>query len=154
VKRIAADEKSIRLELTPREHQAFVHALQLYPCVPPAHHQLTHADVPEDLLETQRLPDEALAQERAANQRRVAEWLGSPGRFAPSEKAVQFTVERADAEWLLQVLNDVRVGHWLRLGSPEPQQLVPDEMQPDQLSLWFTMEMSGYFQMGLLEFLD
>jgi hypothetical protein len=63
-------------------------------------------------------------------------------------------LERADTEWLPQVLNDIRVGHWLRLGSPEPGDLNPLNLGLKHLPIWLAMEMSGSFQMSILAALE
>ena len=34
---------------------------------------------------------------------------------------LQLTLSGPEIEWLLQVLNDVRVGSWIALGSPDPE---------------------------------
>lgn len=54
-------------------------------------------------------------------------------------------------EWLLQVLNDVRVGTWVSLGRPDPQtkhKLKPTAKNLHRLAI---IELSGTFQMVLLE---
>ena len=104
--------------------------------------------------EYQRLLDEALAEQRAANTRHLRAWLAAPDRFQRTKAGHRFTLERADSEWLLQVLNDIRVGHWLRLGSPEFTGLKPQNLDADLLPMWLAMEMSGYFQMSILEALQ
>jgi len=51
---------------------------------------------------------------------------------------------------LLQVLNDVRIGSWIELGSPErPLEALGAKTAP---AVW-AMEMAGAFQMSLLELL-
>ena len=53
-------------------------------------------------------------------------------------------------EWLLQALNDIRVGSWLALGSPDgPVEILAaltDKTAPD----FWAMEISGHFQAVLL----
>ena len=106
------------------------------------------------VTEYQRLLDEALAEQRAANKRHLHAWLATPERFQKTRAGYRFTLERADSEWLLQVLNDIRVGHWLRLGSPEAGELKPQNLDAKLLPAWLAMEMSGYFQMTILEALQ
>jgi predicted house-cleaning NTP pyrophosphatase (Maf/HAM1 superfamily) len=54
----------------------------------------------------------------------------------------------AEIEWLLQVLNDVRVGGWLALG--EPEELEPPEINETNAPYLLAMEAAGYFQAQLL----
>ena len=58
---------------------------------------------------------------------------------------------RAEVEWLFQVLNDVRVGSWVRLGSPEGK---PREVTIATAPHFVAMEMAGYFEAELLEALS
>ena len=99
----------------------------------------------------QRLLDEALAEQRAENKKQVQALLADPRRFEPTQTGAHLSLSRAEVEWLFQVLNDVRVGSWVRLGSPEGK---PREVTPATAPHLVAMEMAGYFQMQLLEALD
>jgi hypothetical protein len=154
VKRIRADDKAVIFQLSTRERDTLMQILQAYPVVPPAHQRVSKDLKDPHVTEYQRLLDEALAEQRAANQRHLHTWLARPERFQKTKAGYRFTLERADSEWLLQVLNDVRVGNWLRLGSPEVGELKPQNIDAKLLSAWLAMEMSGFFQMTLLEALE
>ena len=154
MKRNGANDDPFIFQLSTRERDALIRILQTYPVVPPAHQPLSKKLTGPPVTEYQRLLDEALADQRAANQRHLQEWLTAPGRFQKTKAGCRFTLARADAEWLLQVLNDIRVGHWLLLGSPEPGAPQPEKLDPRQLAAWLAMEMSGYFQMSILEALE
>lgn len=154
MKRVSADEQAVLFQLTGQEHDAWLEILQTYPVVPPAHQRVSKALDEPPVAEYQRLLDEALAEQRATHQRHLYEWLAASGRFRKNKAGYRFTLERADSEWLLQVLNDIRVGHWLRLGSPEPGQLEPQHMESHLVPSWLAMELSGYFQMEILKALE
>ena len=154
MKRVAADEKAITFQLSNRERDTLIQILQAYPVVPPAHQPVSKDLKNPHVTEFQHLLDEALAEQRTANKRHLDAWLAVPERFQKTKGAHRFTLERADNEWLLQVLNDIRVGHWLRLGSPEPGDLKPHKLGLKRLPSWLAMEMSGYFQMSILEALE
>ncbi len=154
MKRIGADEESVVFQLSARERETLIEILQAYPVVPPAHQQLSRELKDPHLGEYQHLLDEALAEQRAANKRHLQEWLGAPERFQKASSGCRFRLDRADSEWLLQVLNDIRVGHWLLLGSPDPSRLKLNNFRPKMLPIWLAMEMSGYFQMTVLEALE
>ena len=151
MKRLRSDEESILFQLSTRECDAFRETLGSYPAVPPAHHSLSKELKDGRIRECQRLLDEALAEQRAANASHLQAWLAVPDRFQKHKTGYRLTVPWADCEWLLQVLNDVRVGHWLRLGSPEPAVLKPHNLDAAQVRDWMIMELSGYFQMSILE---
>ena len=154
MKRVSADDRAIIFQLSTRERDALVQVLQAYPVVPPAHQPVTKELKDPRVAGYQRLLDEALAEQRAANKRHLQTWLGAPNRFQQAKAGSRLILERADSEWLLQVLNDIRVGHWLRLGSPEFTGLKPQNLGANLIPIWLAMEMSGYFQMSILEALE
>ena len=78
--------------------------------------------------------------------------LNEPDRFRTVKSGFELTVTRAQAEWLLQVLNDVRVGSWLALGEPEEDEA--PEVTEDNARFLLTLELSGLFQSLLLVALD
>jgi hypothetical protein len=131
-----------------RERDLLLVVLRLYPRLPPAHQQLSKSGTVPDYEENQHLLDEALAEHRRENRERLEEMLSAPNRFKEASSGCQLTLSPSEREWLLQVLNDIRVGSWVRLGSPEngPKE-VTKENAPD---LW-TMEAAGAFQMGFLQ---
>ena len=86
--------------------------------------------------------------------KRAGEWLAAPGRFAAHGKGYRVTLQRADLEWLLQVLNDVRVGSWLILGCPDPDEGPAPEVNEANAKYIFLLELSSHFQCVLLEAVD
>jgi hypothetical protein len=146
----AGDNRSV-LELGPREKELLLALLKRYPCVPPAHQRLSKAGAGADLHSAQRLLDDALAEQRARNKRQVQALFADPGRWIATEGGWKVSVTTGEIEWLLQVLNDVRVGSWLALGSPE--QRVKTLTEENAPHLW-AMEMSGSFEMALLHLLE
>jgi hypothetical protein len=154
VKRVGADEKAIVFQLGSRERNALVQILRAYPVVPPAHQPLSKDLKDPQVAEYQRLLDEALAERRAANRKHLHAWLTASERFEKTESGFRFTLDRADSEWLLQVLNDVRVGNWLRLGSPAESELKPQHLGATLVASWMAMHLSGYFQMTILQALE
>jgi hypothetical protein len=139
------------LELGRREQQLLLGLLRRYPCVPTAHyHRRGSARLPDS---SRRLLDEALAQQRAATKKQVQEWLSNPRRFEPNEAGCRVALSVSEVEWLLRVLNDIRVGSWVLLGAPEEnldRAMLNDKTAPHFL----TMEMAGHFEMQLLEALE
>ncbi|HEY0550388.1 MAG TPA: hypothetical protein VGF13_12365 [Verrucomicrobiae bacterium] len=151
MKMVGANEQSIIFQLSNRERDALIKILQAYPVLPAAHQPVSRELKDSHLTDYQRLLDEALAEQRNANKRHLEEWLAPPERFHKTKSGCRFTLERADSEWLLQVLNDIRVGHWLRLGSPDASVMKPENLDLKTIPIWLAMEMSGYFQMSILE---
>jgi hypothetical protein len=133
-----------------RDKQLLLQLLSLYPLVPAAHQRLSKTEAGPRRDEAQRLLDDALAEQRSENKRNLQTFLSAAGRFEPSGHGWRFAVSQAELEWLLQILNDVRVGSWIKLGSPEPKlemQGLNEKTGPD----FWAMEMAGVFQGILLE---
>lgn len=140
------------LQLGRDEKPAFLELLGRYPVVPESHQKLSRSRMLGSADDHQQLLDDALHEQRVDLQSRVRRWLDEPGRFRRVKSGFNFTLLRTDADWLLRVLNDVRVGSWLQLGAPEempgPKELL--RYHPAQLRAWLGMELSGKFQMELL----
>ena len=153
MKLLRSDDEAVRFSLNRAEKGAFTEILDLYPLVPATHLRLSKSITGRKADEGQRLLDDALAEQRTEHRQRLQAWLKTPQRFRPTKTGCILAVDRTDAEWLLQVLNDIRVGSWLLLGAPEDR-LEPDEVDPKLQSLWATMEISGLFQISLLHALE
>jgi hypothetical protein len=67
------------------------------------------------------------------------------------EAGGRLSLSPAEVEWVLQVLNDIRVGSWIILGSPEER--LPELNETNAPHVW-AMEMAGHFQAQLLEALQ
>jgi len=128
------------------EKPLFEFLLRLYPLVPSAHQALTKSSAQLD--ENQRLLDEALAEQRKENKQHVEQLLADTDRFKDSDTGSELILTAGEIEWLLQVLNDVRVGNWILLGSPEEH----PRFDPDagNAAYVLTMELASSFQMDLL----
>jgi hypothetical protein len=146
-----AGENRCLIELGPREKELLLALLKLYPCIPPAHQRLSKAGERADFQSAQRLLDDALAEQRARNKRQVHALFAEQGRWLATEGGWKLSLTTSEIEWLFQVLNDIRVGSWLALGSPE--QRVETLTEKNAPHLW-AMEMSGSFQMALLHLLE
>ena len=141
------------LQLAQGEKHLLFELLKLYPRLPPAHYQLTKSGRIPDQDAGQQLLEEALAEQRAQNKQQLHALLTDPARLRQTDTGFRLAVSRAELEWLLQVLNDIRVGSWILLGSPETKlelQSLTEKNAPD----FWAMELAGEFQMQLLAALD
>ena len=138
-------ETELLLQLGRQEKRSLVELLKLYPRLPAAHQKLSkNSKVSEN---SQSLLEEALKEQHAENKKQLESLLFNPKRFRETETGVRMTLTPGDLEWLLQVLNDIRVGSWVRLGCPENKmEPLSEETAPD----FWAMEISGLFQMQLL----
>ena len=122
-----------------------------YPCVPPGQQRLSRSMEGEDAEENQSLLDEAMAAMREENKQRLATFLDEPGRFEELKERCRFKLTPAEADWLLQVLNDVRVGCWIRLGAPDFEAGVRVDLNEETAPHLWVMEAAGHFESCLLE---
>lgn len=121
--------------------------LDRYPVIPSARPGKSGAATMDE--STQRLLDEALAEQRRENKDQITAFLQDERRFKSGPKGSHLNVSAVDIEWLLQVLNDVRVGSWIQLGSPE-QQLWELALNEVTSPLAWTMEAAAHFQMQFI----
>lgn len=150
MKIVRTPEKLI-LQFNQHEKLLWLELLKLYPCIPSAHQPLSKSGRLPDLTANQKLLDEALAEQRARNKKQIEELQADAGRWTPTKSGLRLSLARADLEWLLQVLNDIRVGNWVVLGSPED---LASSVNQDTFDHFWAMELSGFFQSGLLEALE
>jgi hypothetical protein len=150
VKLVGSENDRLVFALGKREKQLLLAVLARYPLIPSAHQPLNKSGTP-GLSETdQKLLDEALAEQRRENKQQLDRLLNDEERWRDTPAGIRLTLTSADVEWLLQVLNDVRVGSWILLGSPE-KNLWDFEINKQTAPIAWTMEMAGVFQAGLLE---
>ena len=139
-----------QLELARQEKALLLHLLSLYPLVPAAHHRLTKDKKLPRREENQQLLDDALKHQREQNKKEIHALINTPGRFVETKHASKVAFTRGELEWLLQVVNDVRVGCWIALGSPGYEAKKKTKLDPEALRHTMFMELSGAFEMFFL----
>lgn len=135
-----------------KEQELLKQVLTRYPCVPQGHFRLRKEDGgvhAED--EHQKLLDDALEEQRRESRRLVAEMVNSPTRFEPQKVGVLLRLTEGELEWMLRVLNDIRVGCWMRLGSPTKESPLDPRLTLDGLKDLMALEVASTFQVVLLE---
>ena len=151
MKLVQATKDKLVFHLGKREEGLLLRVLKHFPCVPAAHHVLSKSGRLPDAEANQQLLEEALAEQRAESKNKLQALLTDRRHLTHTETGARLSLSPAEAEWLLQVLNDVRVGSWIILGSPDEK---PAELTPASAPHFLAMEMAGYFQMQLLEALE
>jgi hypothetical protein len=138
-------------EIDRREEALLLATLRLYPVLDSSHHRFSkdpHTATPAE----QRLLEEAMTHQALSHRRKLEEMFRSPQRFFRNAAGRrQLALTGPELEWLLQVLNDIRVGSWVRLGCPELEKTHAAPMTGENARALAAMEMSGYFQWALLE---
>jgi len=151
VKVIRCLKDKLVLQLGRQERHVLLAVLKLYPRIPPSHHRISRSGAIPNHLANQKLLDEALVETRAENKNQLQAFLTDPTRFEPTQHGTIATLTHGDLEWLMQILNDIRVGSWLLLGCPEDK--LAEISQETAPHAW-AMEMAGYFEGELLEALE
>lgn len=133
--------------LAKRERALLTHALKMFPVGSGPVAPLSKSGDEQKLAEHERSLTEALAEQRAEHKRLLDAFLGEQGRFAEDKSGFRLRLTTAQVDWLLRVLNEVRVGLWMKLGKPE--ELAPLVLA-GQLDAVVAMEICALFQSRLL----
>lgn len=134
--------------LARRERELLTHVLKQFPVGGGPVAPLSKSGDEQLLAEHQQQLTEALAEQRAEHKRLLDAFLGEQGRFAEDGKShFRLRLTTVQVDWLLRVLNEVRVGLWTKLGQPE--NLAPLALA-GQLDAVVTMEICALFQTRLL----
>lgn len=146
--KLERDEATGELVLTlrPQERDLVRQTLELYPLVPATHHKLSRGENSSE--ENQRLLDEALAEQRAENRKQLDALIAAPKRWQRAGKSFRVRIAPDEIDWLLQILNDVRVGCWLQLGAPEEDRT--PEISAENFRFAVAMDLCGMLQSALL----
>jgi len=153
VKLIRVTKSNFLFHLGKREKHLLTQVLLLYPRIPPATFRLSKSGKLPDAEANQRLLEESLAEQREQNRKTLQAFLTDPRRFTDTESGSRLSISPSELEWLLQILNDVRVGSWIILGSPEQAMEFKLLNEKTAADFW-AMEMSGQFQMNFLAALE
>jgi hypothetical protein len=154
VKLIRTKREKLVFEISLPEKRLLFEVLKLYPLISATHHRLSKTAKAAEHDENQRLLEESLAAQRQENRKNVRAMLDEPGRFQAAASGFQLTLSGPEIEWLLQVLNDVRVGSWVALGSPDPEQGKKIVFNEKILPHFRMMELAGAFEMVFLDALS
>lgn len=149
MKLLRVQDNRYLFKLEKGEKELLMLVLRLYPVIPSGQQPLSKSSAPGD-NPSQRLLDEALAEQRKENKKLVDNLLGDKRHFSEANDSWRMKLTSEEIEWLLQVLNDVRVGNWILLGSPD-EEVWHSEADSQNAPYVWAMEMAGDFQMELLE---
>jgi hypothetical protein len=146
-----SSERSLIFQIAQHEEALLLAILRLYPVMENEHHRLTKDPKPAD-SSGQQLLEEAMSQQRTAFRKKVDQLFRSPHRFfkdADGERRLVLT--REQLEWMLKVLNDIRIGSWVKMGCPDLDKPRPVEISRENARSLQAMHISGQFQLVLLE---
>ena len=154
MKLIRTKREKLVFEISLPEKRLLFEVLKLYPLISATHHRLSKTARSAQHDENQRLLEESLAAQREVNRKNVRAMLDKPGHFQAAASGFQLTLSGPEIEWLLQVLNDVRIGSWVALGAPDPEQGKKIVFNEKILPHFRMMELAGAFEMVFLDALS
>ena len=150
MKLIKADKDQFVFHVGKREKRLLFEILKLYPLIPAAYQRCSKSAGDAAEKASQQLLKEALAAQRRENKKQVLAMLNEPERFQETESGFRLTLSSPRMEWLLQVLNDIRVGSWIGLGSPDTEKGEEIPLTAESAPHLWVMEAAGHFEMSLL----
>jgi hypothetical protein len=103
------------------------------------------------VAERQWLLNESLAEHRDELKRKAGKYLAA-GKLKAERDGWRLRLSTEDREFLLQLLNDVRISSWRALGQPENLETKPRPAADKESSLYNLMQLAGYFESELLQF--
>lgn len=153
MKLLESDGNKFVFHLDRDERAVLTELLSRYPLIPETHQRLTRSgdSVSEDNQEMLR---EALAEQRKENKRQLDTMLAEPDRFKRVKSGFHLTLSGEQIEWLLQVVNDIRVGSWILLGEPDETHGGEMVLSEQNLQYFWSMELAGQFEAFLLRAVD
>ncbi len=121
-----------------------------YPLVANDERELTRSAAHEDLEEDTELLRSSIAESNQISRRRLDDWLNNPQTFLKKDEEWLLRFEKEQLDWMLQILNDLRIGSWQQLKCPSQDELSALPLSPDTFKPICTMEMAGALQAILL----
>jgi hypothetical protein len=150
VKLLQATDGRFVFHVGKREKLLLTEVLGLFPLLPAAHQRLSKAPDAPKAAEHQKLLEEALTAHRQEVKRQVLALLEKNLHPIEGETGFRLSLEGHQVECLLQAVNDVRVGSWVRLGSPDPKATAKMELNAENAPCFWAMEVCGFFESVLL----
>jgi hypothetical protein len=151
MKFVRARQQQLVFEIGRQEKALLFETLKLYPLVSPAQYRLSKTAPANQFNDHQRLLEESLAAQREENRKHLQALMNEPGRFQAAPKGLLLKITRPETEWLLQVLNDIRVGSWIALGSPDTEAGEPIPLNEESATHIRSMEIAGAFETVFLD---
>lgn len=96
---------------------------------------------------------QSLAQQSKETREELQVWLKSVRSQLTPKNTLTLRLSLEEFDRLLHVFNDIRVGNWINLGSPDDLRF-DAKMSPAQLRFWREMEGAGFFESAMLSALD
>tara|TARA_Y100001934_G_scaffold275253_2_gene369274 strand:- start:7067 stop:7537 length:471 start_codon:yes stop_codon:yes gene_type:complete len=145
----SSNEHQLVFGMKSGEQRLLERTFELYPVMPAGIAPLSKSSDPEEMQDEQDLLDELMRESKAENRLELMNFLRRPRQFEKEEDALLLTVKKSEVNWLLEIVNEIRVGLWYKLGQPDPEE---DEVPSETAHLedWISMEYCADLQARLL----
>lgn len=136
-------------QMTLAEKTVLFALLERYPLIPLSYYRLCRTGSGNE--EAQTLLEEAMSSRREQLKRMLSQFVQGGWRIQQARNNWILSFPREHIELLLQVLNDIRVGNWIRLGCPDPDKrdFVPRTREEKHAAA--EMELAAHFECVLLD---
>ena len=136
--------------MSEREKAVVQKILEFYPLIPSSYHRLTKKKEAPETNDGQALLEEALAAQKRENKRLLEGLWTKRLRAQLSPVGFVLTLNATEAQTFLQIINEVRVGSWIKAGSPGLAAGWQPPTAVDTLKYLHAMEICGTLEMQLL----
>ena len=148
--RLLRMEKGRRVfQMRAKEMALLLGLLDRYPALPSACQPPGEAARGRNRID-QALLEEALAEQRRENRQALEAFRTNGRNLRRGAHGWELAVSDTEIEWLLQVLNDIRVGSWMKLGCRDRDPGVAELNAATAPHAW-AMALTSYLQTVLLE---
>lgn len=151
MKLVKQNRNGFHYQLNEEEAQSLRVLVQQYPIAPVSAAKISKTDM--NAGEREKLLNESLAAHRKELKRASGDLIGEE-RFKPSDDAWLFRISPEGREMLLQILNDIRVESWHRLGEPENLEMTIFGLAKEKVKYYHFMHLAGYFEHHFLNLED
>jgi hypothetical protein len=124
--------------------------LSQFPVTANIHAKISKTDADPKSIEREKLLNESLAEHRRELKKQAANLMGA-GKLKRGENGYLLTLNPEEREFLLQILNDIRMGCWHVLGEPEELEPEGPPQTEKEMVFYSLMNLAGYFEASLLQ---
>lgn len=153
MKLVERTEDRLVFELGSREHMLLERLLSFYPLRPEGAPTLSRGGG-DRMADATILLGDALREQRIELAAWISSRLTDGEALQRSGSLWRLTLTHGEVDALLRVFNELRVGAWIRLGSPEDLREDVAATAPGQAPFYVIMTLAGQFEIFMLHALE
>jgi len=153
VKLLNKTSEKFVFELMSEEKELLSKIFGLYPMLDRDKIELSKTIKDEQICQSKKILSDAFKEFQDSNKRFISELFEKSDNFKPSEDYEYYTLELdgEQIERLLQILNDIRVGMWQKLGCPDLENRKDFIRSAEDVFAVYIMDICEYFEYYLLK---